>query len=108
MYLDDINGDSNEFKASTEVTLNPDLSNKKLAKPITTDDIASKLAKNPSWTNHGNTRPIPINCSKKKDKIDEANASKQFLHQSKTTKGLPHAKPSSRFPVANAPNPKRP
>lgn len=73
MYLDDINGDSNEFKASTEVTLNPDLSNKKLAKPITTDDIASKLAKNPSWTNHGNTRPIPINCSKKKVKIDEAN-----------------------------------
>lgn len=73
MYLDNINGDSNEFKASTEVTLNPDLSNKKYAEPITTDDIAMNMAKNPSWSNHGNTRPIPINCSKKKTKIIEAN-----------------------------------
>ena len=73
MYLDDINGDSNEFRASTEVTLNPDLSNKKSAKPITTDDVAMKMAKNPSWSNHGNTRPIPINCSKKKSKLIEAN-----------------------------------
>ena len=73
MYLDDINSDANEFRASTEVTLNPDLSNKKPSKPITTDDIAMNMAKNPSWSNHGNTRPIPINCSKKKSKLVEAN-----------------------------------
>jgi hypothetical protein len=72
-YLDDIDDDTNEFRASTEVILNPDLSNKKTAKPITTDDIAMNMAKNPSWSNHGNTRPIPINCSKKKSKLVEAN-----------------------------------
>jgi hypothetical protein len=72
-YLDEIDDDTNEFRASTEVTLNPDLSNKKPSKPITTDDIAMNMAKNPSWSNHGNTRPIPINCSKKKSKLVEAN-----------------------------------
>ena len=74
MYLDSANSDFNEFNADDEVYVGAKLDNKTDADPLTLDDFASKLAKNPSWTNHGNTRPIPINCSKKKSKITEENS----------------------------------
>ena len=74
MYLDSANTDFNEFNADDEVYVGAKLDNKTDAEPLTLDDYASKLAKNPSWTNHGNTRPVPINCSKKKSKITEENS----------------------------------
>ena len=72
-YLDATDTDFNEFNAHTEVSTGGKLSIKKDSNPLTTDALASKMAKNPSWNIRGNTRSTPLNCSKKKSKIDEAN-----------------------------------
>ena len=72
-YLEMADSDFNEFNAHTEVSTGGKLSIKQDSNPVTTDAFASKKAKNPSWSNNGITRPLPLTCSKKKTKILEAN-----------------------------------
>lgn len=74
-YLSSIDNDEDVPRGHVETFADggPIDATKERGNPITTDKIASKKAKNPSWSNRGVTRSIPLTCSKKKTKIVEAN-----------------------------------
>jgi hypothetical protein len=73
-YFDDDNMDFQEFNAHTEVATGGKTSNKKDAIPFTTDKFASELAPNAGFMKNRVHKAIPINCSKKKIELTEANA----------------------------------
>lgn len=77
-YLDNMEGDFQEFNAHTEVSVNGKLSDKTDGDPITGDEFASKLAKNDIWTGRGCGHGLVVNCGvDNKKKIVEANSAGQ-------------------------------
>lgn len=73
-YFDEDNMEHYEFNADVEVFTGGKTSDKKDAKPFTTDELASTLAPNAGMMKNRLNRAIPINCNKKKvKKLQEAN-----------------------------------
>lgn len=75
-YLDNMEGDFQEYNGNTEISVNGKLSDKSDGEPITGDDFASKLARHDIWTGRGRSYGLVVNCAtNKKKKIVEANQS---------------------------------
>lgn len=78
-YLDNTEGDFNEYNGHTEISASGKLSDKTDAEPITTDEYTKNLAKRDNWFGRGKGNAlVSLTCGiDKKKTLKEANSAAQ-------------------------------